>query len=150
MRERLFHLKPVFRPRYRVASGLLDVAPWIDTVLLSLVFFIAASATLKKPGLSLNLPTARAASGARYDAHVLSVPADGVYYFADQRVGWLLLGDHLREAATANPDAELVIEADGALSHERVTGLYDLAVDAGWKSIVMATRPGRAGVPRTQ
>ena len=90
MRERLFHLKPVFRPRYRVASGLLDVAPWIDTVLLALVFFIAASATLKKPGLSLNLPTARATSGARYEAHVLSVPADGVYYFAmcNQRMDW--------------------------------------------------------------
>jgi len=140
LRNELFHLRPTFRSRYRFTGGLLEVAPWIDVVLLFLLVLITLGATLKKPGLLVNLPVAKSASGVRYDAHVLTVPREGIYYFADQRVGWILLSERLREAASAYPGAELVLEVDGAVSHRAVTELYNVAADAGWTRIVLATR----------
>jgi len=140
MRDRLFHLRRQFRPRTGLARGLLDASPWIDVILLALLFVITQSATIKKPGLQVQLPVAIATSGARYDSHVLTVPQEGVYFFGDQRVNWTILSDRLREAATNYPDGELIIEADESLTHRTLTGIYNLAVDAGWQKIVLATR----------
>lgn len=140
VRDKLFYLRRQFRSSRRSPSALLDTIPWINLVLLIIFFIITQSATLKKPGLQVDLPVARATSGARYDAHVLTVPQEGVYYFADERVRWAALADRLRETARQNPDAELIIEADGSLTHKALTGIYNLAVDSGWKKVVLATR----------
>ena len=140
IRDSLFNLKRQFRHHQRVQGVLLDIAPWVNIVLLIIFFIITQSATLKKPGLQVNLPVARATSGARYDSLVLTVPQEGVYFFADERVHWAVLADKLREAAKKTPDAELIIEADGSITHNALTGIYNLAVDAGWTKVVLATR----------
>ncbi len=144
IRERLFHLRPVFRQRQPLAGGLLDTTPWVDVILLIVLVFIVQTATLKKPGLQVDLPVAPPSAGARYDAHVLTVPREGVFYFGDERVTWVVLADRLRGAAAAVPNPELIIEADSAVSHGAMTMLYTLAVDAGWTKVVVATRLERA------
>lgn len=140
LRDRLFHLQSRFRPTQRSAGGFLETAPWIDVVLLVLLFVMTQSATLKKPGLQVNLPVARATTGARYDAQVLTIPQEGVFFFDDERVSWAELSDRLRVAADRSRGAELIIEADESLSHKTLTGIYNIAVDAGWKQVVLATR----------
>jgi biopolymer transport protein ExbD len=150
LRERLFHLRRPFPPRQRGVAGLLDVAPWIDVTLLALLFFIVMSATVKKPGLLVQLPEAIPTTGARYDAQVLTVPQPGIFFFADQRVSEPLLAERLAAVAREHPGQELVIEADGSVSHAALTGLYNIAVEAGWSRIVLATRlPGASpeGLP---
>lgn len=144
MQERLFHLRPLFRTRQSLAGGFMDVAPWVDVVLLFILVFIIQSATLKKPGLQVQLPETRIAGTASYDARVLTVVREGVYFFDDERVSWVALADRLR-AAVASPETELIIEADGATTHRALTDLYNLAVDAGWKKIVLATRVEAGG-----
>jgi len=140
IKDRLFHLRSHFRPIQRTAGGLLETAPWVDVVLLVMLFVITQSATLKKPGLQVNLPTASAATGARYDAQVLTIPKEGVFFFDDERVSWAELTERLRMAAEQSPGLELIIEADESLSHKTLTGIYNIAVNAGWKQIVLATR----------
>lgn len=140
VRGQLFYLRRRFRTQRRSAGGLLDSAPWIDVVLIVILFFMTQTATLKKPGVQVELPAARAATGARYDALVLSVPQEGTFFFADERVHWPALSGRLRRAALENPDSELIIEADGSVSHRALTGIYNLAIDAGWRKIVLATR----------
>jgi len=140
VRDQLFYFRRRFRQNQRLAGGLLDSAPWIDVVLLVILFMITQTATLKKPGLQVDLPVARAASGARYDAYVLTVPQDGTYFFADEKIPWPALAERLRRVSSEHPDAELIIESDGAVTHRSLTGIYNLAVDAGWKKIVLATR----------
>ncbi|HMO52347.1 MAG TPA: biopolymer transporter ExbD [Kiritimatiellia bacterium] len=147
VRERMFHLRPVFRSRRRLAGGWIETTPWIDAVLLVLVVFMTQTATLKKPGLQVDLPVARATTGARYDAHVLTVPQEGVYFFGDERVSWVILGDRLRDAAVESGGSELIIEADGAVSHRALIALYNLAVDAGWGNVVLASRVERLRDP---
>lgn len=145
--NRLFHLRREFRPQQRGAGGLLEVTPWIDVVLLLILFIIMQSATLKKPGLQVNLPSARATSGARYDAFVLTVPQEGIYYFSDERLPWVVLSERLGQAAIENPNKELIIEADETLSYRSLTTIYNLAVEAGWKHVFLATRLDRASRP---
>jgi biopolymer transport protein ExbD len=148
VREQLFYLKRRFRPNQRLAGGLLDSAPWIDVVLLVILFMITQTATLKKPGLRVDLPQARATGGARYDAQVLTVPQEGTYFFADERIPWPALAERLRTAAAAHAGGELIIEADGSVSHRALTGIYNLAVDAGWHHVVIATRIDASTSPR--
>jgi biopolymer transport protein ExbD len=140
VRDQLFYFRRRFRQHQRMAGGLLDSAPWVDVVLLIILFMITQTATLKKPGLQVDLPVARVASGARYDAYVLTVPQDGTYFFADEKVPWPALTERLRQVAMKHPEAELIIESDGAVTHRALTGIYNLAVDAGWTKIVLATR----------
>lgn len=140
MRSHLFHLRPVFPAPPKRNAGLLEVAPWLDVIILFLLMVLALGITIKKPGLVVDLPSVPAASGARYDAYVLTVPREGVYYFDDQRISPAILSDRLREIALAAPGRELVIEADGAISHRALSELYNLAAAAGWPRIVLATR----------
>ncbi len=140
VREQLFYLKRRFRPNQRLAGGLLDSSPWIDVVLLVILFMITQTATLKKPGLRVDLPIVRAASGARYDAQVLTVPREGTYFFADENIPWPALPERLRQAALNHPGGELIIEADGSVSHAAMSSIYNLAVEAGWSHVVVATR----------
>lgn len=140
MRERLFHLQPVFPLRNRARGGLLEIAPWIDVVLLFVLVMITLSGTIRKPGLVVDLPVARSGAGARYDAFVLTAPGEEVFFFNDQKVKPAVLPDRLRETARRHPGAELIIEADRRLTHGAITELYDLAVAAGWSRVVMATR----------
>ncbi|HMP88799.1 MAG TPA: biopolymer transporter ExbD [Kiritimatiellia bacterium] len=145
--ERLFYLRRIFRPRAGVNRGLFDSIAWIDVVLLVILFIITQSATVKKPGLQVNLPVVQGVTGARYDAHVLTIPQDGVYFFRDQRVNWTILSDLLRESAKIATDGELVIEADESLTHGTLAGIYNLAMEAGWKRIVLATRIESRAIP---
>jgi biopolymer transport protein ExbD len=152
MRSQLFHLRPEFPERPKRSAGLLEVAPWLDVMMLLILLLLSFSLVIKKPGLVVNLPSVPAASGARYDAYVLTVPREGVFFFDDARVSPAILADRLRAVAMDAPGRELVIEADGAISHRAVSEIYNLAAAAGWSRIVLATRidaaPEAAGSAR--
>ena len=146
VKDKLFHLRPVFRSRYRTHNGLIEIAPWINVTLLMLVFFMASSATLKKPGIMIDLPRGPANAGARYDANVVSVPVEGMYFFDDERMSLNELETRLRQSSRQRPGMDLIIEADGRLSHQHMIELYQLAVDSGWQKVILATRPDFAPV----
>lgn len=140
-REKLFHLRPVFRMRERNGGGLLEFAPWVDVVMLSLMIFISATALVRKPGVELVLPEAAPNIGARYDARVLTAMPDGSFYFDDQRLARAGLAAALSASARHHQELGLIIEADAALPHQAVMDVYALAVKSGWTKITMATRP---------
>jgi biopolymer transport protein ExbD len=145
-RERLFHLRPIFRPRQRVLGGMFVGVPWVDVILLVVFFMMTQTATLKKPGLKMDLPVVPTATGARYDAFVLTIARDGVFYLADERVHRSVLADRLAALAREHADAELIIEADGSVPHQALADVYSQAAEAGWTKIILATRlPPPAG-----
>lgn len=146
-RDALFHLRPVFRMRSQPRSGLIEIAPWVDVVLLLVLVFIAHTAVIRKPGIKISMPAALATAAVPYDARVLTALRDGTFFFADQRMDQGQLADFLREGAEQDRSATLLIEADDELSHQAVMNIYNLAVESGWATIVLATRadsaPGR-------
>ena len=75
------------RPRLKTAAGgSLVLTPLIDALLLLLVFMFLSSATIKLPGISIDLPTTEQPVFSTSDKVVVSVDADGDIYFNDELV----------------------------------------------------------------
>ena len=119
---------------------ILEAAPWINAVLLFFLFFIVNSGFVLQPGISVDLPSAPMVGGASYGSPVVTVSQEGLIFFNDERTTM----DGLSTLFTAMPEdqksASLVIEADGKVSHERLVQIYTMALKAGVKRVVLATR----------
>jgi biopolymer transport protein ExbD len=118
----------------------LDVAPWVDVVLLIFLFFIVNSSFVLRPGISMELPVSPMMDGARYDAMVVTVAQDNMVFFNDEKTSLDGLAPKLEEAARKRPDAALVIEADARVQNRTLVSIYNMAAAAGLKQVTLATR----------
>lgn len=149
-------LRTRFRPRSRVAHGLVSAAPWINLGLLVWMWTLLESRLILQPGLIVEMPTGPFVSGtpiAGPTLVILSVrgleggPRQDVVFFDDERyvLRQSAQMDKLRRAlrtfARRDPQAALVIQADRRVSHETVTTVMNLAVESGWKRINLALQP---------
>lgn len=138
--ERISYLRRRYRPHERLFKGPIDVVPLVNVVLLFVFFFILQSPFVMQPGIVVNLPTASFASGVPYGALVVTISQEGMMFFNDERMTMEELGAALAQAAFDQPDASLVIEADGRVPHSTLVQIYNMATAAGIKSVVLATR----------
>lgn len=141
--ERFSVFRPRFRPSQRVLRGFTPVAPWIDFLLIFLMFLLARFSFVVQPGIAMDLPVAPATQGVRYDALVVSIPREGAYFFRDARVTTEGLAAALADAARADTNTTLIVEADARVSHGALVGVYNLARQAGIREILLASRPPR-------
>lgn len=116
----------------------LFVVPWINIALLMFIFQHVHSQRLLSPGISLNLPAAPFTGGAPVGSEVVTVLRNGSLFFHDERVALDNLTAALRRAGADG--TTLMIEADGGVTHERLTAVYNAAQAAGFREIVLATR----------
>lgn len=140
LRDRLFYFRRRFHASHRTLRGLLTVAPWVDVVLLVLLFFMVSSSFVIQPGVVVNLPAAPLTGGVRYGSLVVTIPQEGMYFFNDERMTQDGLAGALARAAREQPDAALVVEADGRVAHATLVQVYTLAQNAGIRDVVLATR----------
>ena len=138
--DRLFYLRRKFPSKVRPVRGVLEVAPWVDVVLLIVLFFIVNSAFVLRPGISMELPVSPMTDGARYDAMVVTVSQDNMVFFNDEKSTLDGLAAMLDEAAQKRPDASLVIEADARVQNRTLVDIYNMAAAAGIKRVTLATR----------
>lgn len=138
--DRLFYLRRKFPSKVRPVRGLLEVAPWVDVVLLIVLFFIVNSAFVIRPGITMELPASPMMDGARYDAMVVTVTQDNMVFFNDEKTSLDGLGPKLEEAARKRPDAALVIEADARVQNRTLVNIYNMAAAAGLRQVTLATR----------
>ena len=143
--ERISYLRRRYRPHERLFKGPIDVVPLVNVVLLFVFFFILQSPFVMQPGIVVNLPTASFASGVPYGALVVTISQEGMMFFNDERMTMEELGAALAQAAFDQPDASLVIEADGRVPHSTLVQIYNMATAAGIKSVVLATRVPTVG-----
>ena len=144
-----------YRPENRLNQGLVSVAPWVNVALLVGMYLYFLAPNVLQPGVTVQLPETPFTDGRHYGHNiaVLSLPMAGrserdeIFFFDDQRY----LGressemDGLRSAlATAwaqKPNLPLVIEADRMVRHETIVKLFDMAAEAGFREVNLATRP---------
>jgi biopolymer transport protein ExbD len=144
-----------YRPGTRLSHGLVGAAPWVSFSLLVAGYLYFLAPNVLQPGLVVQLPESSFSDGRHYGHNiaVLSLPMAGrtdrdeLFFFDDQRY----LGrepaemDALRAAlATAwsqKPNLPLVIEADRMVSHDTIVKLFDMASEAGFREVNLATRP---------
>ena len=114
-----------------------DAAPSAGVYFLLLFFLL-----LMSPGEAVNLPAGESDTPPIGPAVAVAMDAGGHLYFDNQLIGADALQEKLRRRGTNLP---VVLQADRALSYERITEIAGQIRAAGVRKVLMATRPGLFG-----
>ena len=133
-----------FRLRHRSTLDLLDPAAVSSVVLLLMLFILLQSSFVLRPGITVDLPESPFYTGVPYEALVLTLSQEGIIFFNDERTTLKGLSQAFAQAAHEQPDATLVIEADGRVLHSTLAEIYNMAMGAGIRKVALATRVSAA------
>ncbi len=148
--------------RSRNASGArtepdINLIPFIDVLLVVLIFLMLSTTYSKFTEIKLNLPTADVDQAKdRLNEIVVSVSSDGIYSVNKQVVvqsGVLALTNALTQAVGTLKDNKswiasgkepvLIISADASAAHQSVIGVMEASRQAGLNQITFAAqKPG--------
>ncbi|MDX9842297.1 MAG: biopolymer transporter ExbD [Aquabacterium sp.] len=133
-----------FRRRRPPEDPEINLIPFIDVLLVILIFLMLTTTYSKISELKINLPTANAqASKSRPAEIVVLVAADG-RYMVNQRMlagrGIETLAASLAQAAGNAKDTVIIINADAQASHQSVINVMDAARRVGLTQLTFATQ----------
>ena len=135
------------RPRSAQPISEINVTPLVDVMLVLVVIFIL-TAPLLTSAIKLDLPQSAAAKPAQASrALTLVVDRAGQIFLADQPITPERLAQQLRQAAQANPDAELRLRADAQVPYGRIVEVMGVAHLAGLHRIGFVADPGALAKP---
>ncbi|MBU1692708.1 MAG: biopolymer transporter ExbD [Verrucomicrobia bacterium] len=142
--EKLASLPCRFRTRLRPARSPLAVVPLLNVILLLWLFSLVNSSFVLQPGIRMELPAAPFTAGARYGTLVVTLTQEGLVFFNDERVSLDALKNVFVKSASGKSPRPLLIEADGRVRYQTLVNIYNMATEAGFREVVLATRlPGR-------
>jgi len=126
----------------------INLIPFIDVLLVVLIFLMLSTTYSKFTELQVTLPSADAeASRDRPAEIIVAVAADGRYTVDHQAVEGRnveLLAGALRAAAQARKEPFLIISADAMSTHQSVINVLDAARRAGLTRMTFAAQTGAA------
>jgi biopolymer transport protein ExbD len=126
----------------------INLIPFIDVLLVVLIFLMLSTTYSKFTELQVTLPSADAeASRDRPAEIIVAVAADGRYTVDHQAVEGRnveLLAGALRAAAQTRQDPFLIISADAMSTHQSVINVLDAARRAGLTRMTFAAQTGAA------
>jgi biopolymer transport protein ExbD len=128
----------------------INLIPFIDVLLVILIFLMLSTTYSKFTELQVSLPVADAEKAKDYPREVIvAVSADGRYAVNRKPVEGPsidVLAAELRAAAGDQRDAVLIISADATAAHQSVINVLDAARRAGLARLTFATQgsPGAA------
>ena len=133
-----------FRHRQREEPEI-NLIPFIDVLLVVLIFLMLSTTYSKFTELQLKLPVADAEAQRDYPKEVLvTVTSDGRYTVNKTAVygnGVDTLSASLKNAAQAGKDTVVIISADASAAHQSVVSVMEAARRAGLTQITFATHP---------
>ena len=133
-----------FRHRQREEPEI-NLIPFIDVLLVVLIFLMLSTTYSKFTELQLKLPVADAETQRDYPKEVLvTVTSDGRYTVNKTAVygnGVDTLSARLKNAAQAGKDSVVIISADASAAHQSVVSVMEAARRAGLTQITFATQP---------
>lgn len=127
----------------------INLIPFIDVLLVVLIFLMLTTTYSKFTELQVNLPTANAEQPRQHPKEIIvGVAADGRYVvdrqqLADRSVEGLTQA--LGAAAGGQGDRVVIISADASAAHQSVINVLDAARRAGLSQLTFATQSGRGG-----
>ena len=127
-----------FKGRYRRSVGPIEVVALLNVILLLGLFAFASMRFVLQPGVRVTLPEAPFLDGEVYGARVLTISQEGMVFFNDERMTPPQFAQALQGMEPMGP---LLIEADEGTSYGALIEVYSLAVQAGIREVVLATRP---------
>jgi biopolymer transport protein ExbD len=137
--------------RRRSEEPEINLIPFIDVLLVVIIFLMLSTTYARYSELQITLPTADAEQMKERPVEVLvSVSADGQYSVNRQPLEGRsveLLSAALRAAAgVAGPRAMVIVSADALAAHQSVINVMDASRRAGLPQLTFATQlPGDGG-----
>jgi biopolymer transport protein TolR len=134
----------------RVASNLseINVVPLVDVMLVLLIIFMV-TAPMMQQGYGVTLPESRQSQPMESTPISVSVAADfmrtGVVRLGDEEVKLSLLAERVRQLLESRTDKNVYLRADGAVTMQDATRVFDLLKEGGVVNVGIATRPGGSG-----
>jgi biopolymer transport protein ExbD len=130
--------------RRRIDEPEINLIPFIDVLLVVLIFLMLSTTYSKFTELQINLPAAEAEKlRERPGEIVVAVAADGRYAVNHQAVDGRsveLLTSALAAAAGGRADAVVIISADALTAHQAVVNVLDAARRAGLSRLTFAAQ----------
>ena len=132
-----------FRPRIKEEPEI-NLIPFIDVLLVVLIFLMLTTTYSKFTEMQLKLPVADTDAQRDYPREVVvAVSSDGRYMVNKQPVtgrGPEALSETLAEAAKAGKDTTVIISADATATHQSVITVMEAARRVGLAHITFATQ----------
>ena len=132
-----------FRPRAKEEPEI-NLIPFIDVLLVVLIFLMLTTTYSKFTEMQLRLPVADTEAQRDYPKEVVvAVAADGRYMVNRQPVsgrGPEALAESMAEASRAGKDAVVIISADATATHQSVITVMEAARRIGLTQITFATQ----------
>jgi biopolymer transport protein ExbD len=130
----------------------INLIPFIDVLLVILIFLMLATSFSKFTELQVSLPTANAdPTRDRPKEIIVSVAADGRFAVAGKPVDGRsvdLLAAELIAAAGGDRDAMVIVSADATAAHQSVINVMDAARRVGLARLTFATQTPNTAVIR--
>ena len=132
-----------FRPHTREEPEI-NLIPFIDVLLVVLIFLMLSTTYSKFTELQVSLPTADAAQQRDYPKEVIvAVSSDGRYMINRTLVEGRsveALGAAMAQAAKAGKDSVVIISADASATHQSVISVMEAARTQGLTQITFAAQ----------
>ena len=133
----------------RIEEPEINLIPFIDVLLVVLIFLMLSTTYTRFSELQVELPTAAAERVPdRRSEIVVSVASDGRYAVDRKPLDGRsvdALAAELARAAGGRPDAVVVISADALAAHQAVISVLDAARRAGLARLTFATQDREGG-----
>jgi biopolymer transport protein ExbD len=127
----------------------INLIPFIDVLLVILIFLMLATSFSKFTELQINLPTADAEKAKdRPNEIIVSVAADGRYAVNRKPVDGRsveALAAEMSAAAGGQADSMVIVSADATAAHQSVVNVMDAARRANLPRLTFATQTQNAG-----
>ncbi|XHS76982.1 ExbD/TolR family protein [Burkholderiaceae bacterium UC74_6] len=124
----------------------INLIPFIDVLLVVLIFLMLSTTYSKFTELQISLPTANAEQLKEHPAEIIvAVSGDGRYAINHQPVEGRsveILSAALSAAAGGHNDAMVIVSADAASAHQSVINVMDAARRAGLSRLTFAAQTG--------
>jgi len=117
-----------------------DLTPMVDVVFLLLIFFMISATFVETPGISVNLPESSIDVVEKEPQEIkVFINAKGVIVLDDQKVSTADLRKQLASMGDKTAKTTFVLMADRAVSHGVVVEVMDIAKQAGFEQLAIAT-----------
>lgn len=140
-----------FRPRAKEEPEI-NLIPFIDVLLVVLIFLMLTTTYSKFTEMQLRLPVADAEAQRDYPKEVIvAVSSDGRYMVNRQPVDGRsteVLAATLSEAAKAGKETVIIISADATATHQSVITVMEAARRVGLTQVTFATQSSAAAGAR--
>ena len=127
----------------------INLIPFIDVLLVVLIFLMLSTTYSRFTELQINLPAADAEKLRERPAEIIvAVASDGRYAVNRKAVDGRsveVLTAELAAAAAGRPDAVIIISADAMAAHQAVINVLDAARRAGLSRLTFAAQTTGAG-----